>query len=81
MALGASPVMCLNPCSDGGPFLGSGLEVLKTEWLFSPPCLGLSFSVAHLGRPSALLRPGSLQTRSDWGSWCLKAARCLPTFL
>lgn len=30
MALGESPVMYLNPCSDGGPFLGSRLEVLKT---------------------------------------------------
>ena len=36
MALGASPVMCLNPCSDGGPFLGSGLEVLKTRWEGDP---------------------------------------------
>lgn len=81
MALGESPVMYLNPCSDGGPFLGSRLEVLKTEWLFSPPCLGLSVSVARLGGPSALLRPGSLQTHSDWGSWCLNAAGCLPAFL
>ena len=30
MALDESPVMHLNPCHDGGPFLGSGLEVLKT---------------------------------------------------